>query len=96
MCPAERRTRRQRGFSRDQFARAASSAPKNFAMARAAAWLAPRSLEWVKEWWEQQQVWVFRMQPRSQFQGQGKRFVGFSWKLVILERDRREASPRSG
>ena len=27
------------------------------------------------------------MQPRSQFQGQGKGFVGFSWKLVILERE---------
>jgi hypothetical protein len=49
MYPTERRSRRQRGFPRDQFARVASSASKNVAMARAAAWLAPQSLEWVKE-----------------------------------------------
>ena len=120
MCPTERRSRRQRGFPRDQFARAASSTPsygagggvagasvvgfpreqfarvassasKNVAMARAAAWLAPQSLEWVKEQWEPQRVWVFRMQPRSQFQGRGKGFAGFSWKTSDSERESRRA-----
>ena len=56
-------------------------------MARVAVWLArlARWLELVKEWREPQAPWVCRMRLCLEFQGQGKGFLGSSWKQLVLK-----------